>query len=273
MIQSCLKKIIKFLYLCSVCLILFIAFEDDCIFASDGMTTTPEQIDVTDAQSTDDLNEDWEDEFDNKILEGPSVSVWDPLEKVNRGSFYFNDKLYFWCLKPIAKTYKRCTPSFIRMGLLNFFNNLEMPQRAVNCMLQLRPKETGIEMFSFIVNTSIGILGFTKPSEKIFHLDVYSEDMGQTFGRYGIGNGIYIVLPVMGSSSLRDLTGAVGDMFLDPVNYIRDPYISTGVSGLRTINASSFRLGEYEALKEAAFEPYSAMKDAYIQYRTKQIAQ
>ncbi|KPA09055.1 VacJ family lipoprotein [Candidatus Magnetomorum sp. HK-1] len=238
-------------------------------FASELNVSTKSKPKVhveTDAEMDDEWNEELDDEDE-------LPAVWDPLEKLNRGTFYFNDKMYYWCVKPVAKTYKDFIPNFIRTGLLNFFNNLEMPQRTVNCIFQLRVKEGGSEVLSFCINTTVGILGFTKPSENYFKLKCYSEDMGQTFGSYGIGNGIYIVLPFLGSSSLRDLTGFIGDSFLDPLDYIRDPYIYAGTIAVKTVNSASYRLGEYEALKEAAFEPYSAMKDAYIQYRNKQIAQ
>jgi len=215
--------------------------------------------------------EDLEDDLEED--EDESTTIWDPLEKINRGSFYFNDKMYFWLLNPSAKVYKKYTPNFIRKSLLNFFNNLEMPQRAINCLLQTRLKESGTEVLAFGINSTIGILGFTKPSEKYFNFKCYSEDMGQTFGSYGIGNGLYIVLPFLGSSSMRDLIGYIGDAFLDPLDYIRNKYIYAGATAVKTVNNISFRIGEYEAMKEAAFEPYSAMKDAYIQYRNKQIGQ
>jgi phospholipid-binding lipoprotein MlaA len=242
------------------------------IFASDEITT---QSDMPEKQQNNvpeenDFDESWDDDFDD---EDDVVLIWDPLDKINRGSFYLNDKLYFWCVKPVAKTYKRFTPSLVRTSLYNFFNNLGMPQRTINCILQLRIKNTGEELGSFLINTTLGILGFANPAKTKFHLKVHSEDLGQTFGYYGIGNGIYIVIPILGSSSVRDMAGMFGDSFVNPFNYIRDPYISIGVSGLKTVNNTSFRLGQYESLKEAAFEPYSAMKDAYVQYRNKEINQ
>ncbi|ETR68838.1 MAG: lipoprotein, partial [Candidatus Magnetoglobus multicellularis str. Araruama] len=157
------------------------------------------------------------------------------------------------------------------LGLMNFFNNINMPQRAVNCLLQIRPKAFGAEIASFAVNTTVGILGFSNAANKYFHLKPHNEDLGQTLGTYNIDNGFYIVLPFLGSSSLRDLTGVIGDNYLDPVNYVDNSYVAVGVSAVRTVNSLSFRLGEYEKIKEAAFEPYSAVKDGYIQYRNKQI--
>jgi len=228
---------------------------------------------ATDQTDSDVLNDDWafDDEFDDNKSVPVTPVVWDPLEKINRWFFTLNDKLYYWCIKPAAQTYIRVTPLPIRMGVLNFFNNINMPQRAVNCILQLRPKDAGSEMISFAVNSTIGILGFRNPSKMYLHLEAHEEDLGQTLGSYGIGNGFYIVLPFLGSSTLRDVTGRFADNYLDPVNYIEDHYLLSGVTAVRTLNTMSFRVGEYEKIKEMAFEPYSAVKDGYIQYRDKQI--
>jgi phospholipid-binding lipoprotein MlaA len=230
-------------------------------------TTIKEQSD-TDIQ---DDNWAFDDEFDDEERTIIKPTVWDPFEKMNRGLFTVNDKLYFWCIKPVAQKYIRFTPSFVRIGISNFFNNINMPQRALNCMLQLRLLDTGSEIVSFSVNSTIGILGFTNPAKKYLHLASHKEDLGQTLGSYGIGNGFYIVLPFLGSSTLRDLIGSIGDNYLDPVNYIEDPYVIIGVSTVRTVNTMSFRVGEYEKIKEMAFEPYSAVKNGYVQYRNKQI--
>jgi phospholipid-binding lipoprotein MlaA len=224
-------------------------------------------------QSQTDAQNDWafDDEFDDNSNNPITPAVWDPLEKLNRYTFIFNDKLYFWCIKPVAQNYKRFTPAPVRIGIFNFFNNINMPQRAVNCMLQLRPKDTASEIVSFVVDSTVGILGLTTPSKKYLHLDYHEEDLGQTLGSYGVGNGFYIVLPFLGSTTLRDFTGSFGDNYLDPVNYIEDPYVMIGVSTVRTVNTISFRVGEYEKIKDMAFEPYSAVKDGFIQYRNKQI--
>jgi len=228
---------------------------------------------ATDQTDSKNLNDDWafDDEFDDNTDAPMTPIVWDPLEKLNRCFFTLNDKLYYWCIKPAAQTYIRIAPSPVRIGILNFFDNINMPQRAVNCMLQIRPKDTGSEIISFAVNSTIGILGLTNPSKKYLHLESHDEDLGQTLGSYGIGNGFYIVLPFLGSSTLRDVSGSLIDNYLDPVNYIEDSYVLAGVSAVRTLNTMSFRVGEYEKIKEMAFEPYSAVKDGYIQYRDKQI--
>lgn len=97
------------------------------------------------------------------------------------------------------------------------------------------------------------------------------EDFGQTLGAYGIGNGIYIVWPLLGPSTLRDTIGIAGDNFLKPVSYIEPLDLSLGVTGLRIINETSFKIGDYETFKNAALEPYEGLRNAYIQNRAKKI--
>jgi phospholipid-binding lipoprotein MlaA len=97
------------------------------------------------------------------------------------------------------------------------------------------------------------------------------EDTGQTLGTWCIGNGFYIILPILGPSTLRDSVGLVGDYFLLPVSYLRPFYISLGARSYEVINNTSLSIGEYESLKESAFDPYTALKDAYMQHRKKAV--
>jgi phospholipid-binding lipoprotein MlaA len=214
---------------------------------------------------------DFLDEEIEKAKEEETVSVHDPLYLWNRSVFYFNDKLYFWIMKPVAQAYSAVVPRQVRSGLHNFFYNIEMPVRLVNCILQGKFEAAGDEFASFIVNSIEGILGFDDPAKNYPELQQGVEDLGQTLGSYGIGNGIYIVWPLLGSSTLRDTIGMFGDRFLKPVSYIEPVELSMGITGLRTVNATSFRIGDYEAFKKAALEPYESMRNAYIQNRQKKI--
>jgi phospholipid-binding lipoprotein MlaA len=122
-----------------------------------------------------------------------------------------------------------------------------------------------------MLNSTVGVLGFGNPAAQHPDLNPDSEDLGQTFGRYGIGNGFYIVWPVLGPSTLRDSVGKVGDWFLDPVNYVEPSLDRYLIKAGDKINATSLRIGEYEALKEAAIDPYTAFRDFYIQYRQEKV--
>ncbi len=207
------------------------------------------------------------DEFDKE-----QDQIADPLSMWNRAMFHFNDKLYFWLLKPLARGYKAVTPDFFRTGVKNFFHNLTTPIRLVNCAFQGKGEAFGIEFARFVMNTTAGVLGLGSPADnypKLIRPD--EEDLGQTLGKYGIGNGFYIVWPVFGPSTLRDTVGLAGDWFLNPVNYIDPKETSWAVGGFDRVNQTSFRIGDYESLKKAAIDPYVALRDVYIQYRTKKV--
>jgi len=209
--------------------------------------------------------------FDDYQDSGKIQPVSDPLYYLNYVMYTFNDVLYFALLQPISSSYKALTPPLFRQGVNNFFHNLLFPVRFVNTLLQGRIKDAGAEIQIFLINSTVGILGFGQVAQNQFGLKTCDEDLGQTFGSYAIGNGFYLVLPVLGPSTLRDTVGLAGDYFLTPVNYV-DPWeLSAGIKFYDTINSLSFRLGDYESLKAAAVEPYVAIRNAYIQNREKKI--
>jgi len=222
--------------------------------------------------SADSDMEDLDDDFFDDEFEKDPDQIADPLSMWNRAMFHFNDKLYFWVLKPLARGYKAVTPDFFRTGVKNFFRNITTPIRLVNCALQGKGEASGIEIARFVVNTTVGVLGLGSPADNYPSLiRPDEEDLGQTLGKYGIGNGFYIVWPVIGPSTVRDTVGRVGDWFLNPISYIEPPEASWAVWGFDKVNQTSFRIGDYEALKKAAIDPYVALRDVYIQFRTKKI--
>ena len=213
----------------------------------------------------------FDDEFGEEAGGQAEPASSDPLAPWNKAMFVFNDKLYFWVLKPAATGYKTVTPTIVRTGVKNFFYNLATPIRVVNCMLQGKSEQMGAEIGRFMLNTTVGVLGFGNPAKRDPRLAVPEEDLGQTFAVWGIGGGPYIVWPVLGPSTVRDSFGMFGDGFLDPVGYVDPRVLSAGIKAFDTINATSFRLGDYEALKDSAIVPYEALRDAYIQNRKKKI--
>jgi phospholipid-binding lipoprotein MlaA len=202
-------------------------------------------------------------------VEAGVVQVADPIAPLNRAMFFFNDKLYFWVLKPVAKGYRYLVPSPVRIGVKNFFFNLITPVRMVNCVLQGKFYSAGTEFKRFVINSTAGVLGFSDPAQNYLQLKAKEEDLGQTFGNYGIGNGFYIVWPFLGPSTLRDTVGMAGDLFLNPVAYVRPTETALGITAYEKVNNTSFHIGDYEAIKEAYIDPYSAVRDSYIQYRKK----
>ena len=215
-----------------------------------------------------------QDEFFEKEFETQHVQVADPLYLWNKGMYHINDKLYFWVLKPLARGYRAVAPDVLRNSLKNFFHNLVMPIRFANCLLQGKGNEAASELTKFIINATIGILGLGNPASQYSELAVPDEeDLGQTLAKYGIGNGFYIVWPVLGPSTLRDSVGMFGDAFLYPVNYVTPQAAELGIRGVDVVNQTSFHIGEYEALKESSIDPYVAIRNSYLQYREKKIKQ
>ena len=212
---------------------------------------------------------------DAQSANGPlNNHVSDPLEPLNRGVFIFNDRLYFWFLKPLAKGYALVLPKAVRECAGNFFFNLKTPVRLVNSALQAKFAGSGKEAARFAVNTTIGVAGLWDPARSWLKLSPSEEDFGQTLGKYGLGEGPYLCWPIIGPANLRDTLGLVGDYFLDPVSYLSmngENGEALGLKSEETINATSQRLGDYEAFKEASFDPYSAMRDSYTQSRRSKI--
>lgn len=213
------------------------------------------------------------DDEDYMNEEAPPALVADPLSELNRAVFEFNDKLYFWILKPVAQGYKAAVPPPVRRGIQNFLHNLGAPVRTANCILQGKMEAAASEMCRFVYNTSFGILGFWDPAKDYPHLNPPEEDLGQTLGFFGIGNGIYLVLPFLGPSTLRDSAGMGGDVFLTPTSYIDPAVVAWSLKVEEAVNDLSFRIGQYEELKDAAIIPYESFKDGYIQYRNQKIKQ
>jgi phospholipid-binding lipoprotein MlaA len=210
----------------------------------------------------DDYMEDTDEEFEE---------IYDPIEPWNRLVFSFNDTFYEYAFKPVAKTYNAVLLEDVRISVRNFFDNIGMPVRFVNNLLQFKVKEAGTELARFGVNSTLGIFGLFDVADKKLDLKKHDEDFGQTLGTLGLGDGFYIVWPFLGPSSLRDTAGLAGDSFLDPINQISDDESLFAVHAYKHLNNGSLKIEYYDDLKEAAIDPYTAFKDAYYQYRDKQV--
>jgi phospholipid-binding lipoprotein MlaA len=215
-----------------------------------------------------------DDDFDlmGEEVAEQTVEVEDPLEPLNRIMYHVNDTLYFWVFKPVTEVYKNITPEPAQIGIRNFFHNLTTSIRFVNCHLQGKTATADMELNRFLTNTTVGILGFGDPAKDQHGLEhPEKEDMGQTLATYGLGDGFYIVWPLLGPSNVRDSVGTMGDLFLNPVFYIESTEATISISTVKFTNEKSFHIGEYETFKSAALDPYVAMREVYIQYRNKQI--
>jgi phospholipid-binding lipoprotein MlaA len=209
----------------------------------------------------------FEDEFD---LDSEH-RVFDPLAPYNRFMFKVNDKIYLWVLKPVATGYGKVVPESGRIAARKCLDNLGFPGRLVNNLLQFKIKSAGVETARFAVNSTVGVLGLFDPAKSKFGLEPQPEDVGQTFGRYGVGEGFPIVLPLFGPSNLRDAIGRIGDHFLDPVSYLDPLEARLAVRAYDQVNYESLHLGEYEKLVEGALDPYLLIRDAYKQNRDSKI--
>lgn len=204
--------------------------------------------------------------------EVPEETIADPLEPINRVFFTFNDKLYFWVLKPVARGYRYVIPEPFRVGFRNMFSNITMPIRAINCLLQGKIKGFGRELLRFVVNSTVGFFGFVDAARIGMHVEAQDEDFGQTLGVFGAGPGIYIDWPIFGPSSIRGTFGLVGDFLADPLTYLLSGTKETiAVRGGDRVNRTSLTIGEYESLKRSALDPYVAVRNAYFQYRRSKI--
>jgi len=207
---------------------------------------------------------------DDEPFDTPRETVPDPLEPLNRAFFEFNDKLYFWVLKPVATGYKTVVPEEIRVCTRNFFTNLAYPVRLVNNLLQGKFFGAFEETCGFLVNSTVGLGGLADIAKAI-DLKTHDEDLGQTLAVYGAGPAFYINWPFLGPSTLRDTFGRAGDIFLDPLTYLGEYWYAPWARGLNVVNDTSLRIGDYESLKRAALDPYIALRDAYYQNRLSKI--
>lgn len=207
-------------------------------------------------------------EFDEDEAE---FTVSDPLEPVNRGIFWFNDKLYFYLLKPVARGYRWAVPEPWRVAVQNVFSNLASPVRVINAGLQGKFSTAGNEFARFFINTTLGIGGLFDTARDNFNIRKHVEDTGQTLGHYGIGPGIYLVLPILGPSDVRDAVGLFADSRMDMVYYLFDGWTYWEVKGYEKINDLSIDKDTYESIKKEALDPYLFVRDAYMQYRQNKI--
>lgn len=199
----------------------------------------------------------------------PVERISDPLESMNRKFFTFNDKLYFYVLKPVARGYGKILPKRVRLSIQDFFLNLYSPIRMVNCGLQGDPKGAATELARFVTNSTIGVAGLFDPAKSLFKLEMHEEDFGQTLGCY-TGPGVYLNLPFLGPYSFRDGIGFMVDMFIVPSYYVLlycPWYTTVAPQALEKVNTTSLTIGEYEELKNAALDPYVAVRNAYYQHR------
>lgn len=193
----------------------------------------------------------------------------DPFEKWNRGVYKFNDSIDQAIVEPLAKGYRAVTPGFFRSGVRNFLHNLASPVILANDVLQAEPKRAGATTGRFVINTTIGLLGLFDVGEKV-GLKKHDEDFGQTLGKWGVGPGPYLMLPLLGPSNMRDLTGKVVDYAIDPITYAKfkhDDEARLARTGMDLLTQRTDTLDAVDSLRETSVDPYAAARSFYDQSR------
>ena len=190
----------------------------------------------------------------------------DPLEPFNRAVFRFNSDFDKAFLQPLAKGYRAITPEPVDRSVSHFFYNLADVTSAVNNLLQFKMSRAGSDVGRVLINSTVGVLGLFDVATNI-GLPSYKEDFGQTLGYWGLESGAYIVLPLLGPSSIRDTFGWAGDIVTDPLTRIEDPYPHGGLLALQTVDRRADYLAAGEIMEDAALDTYSFLRDAYLQRR------
>ncbi len=187
----------------------------------------------------------------------------DPGERVNRGTFGFNERLRAWLLTPVARVYEFAVPETGRRAIFRFFANLEEPVIFVNDLLQLEPVDAGSSGARFVINTTVGLVGLFDLATG-WGLERHETDFGQTLAVYRVESGPYVVIPVLGPSTARDLVGTVVDAMLRPDTWLLSlgPRVFIGAgSGIATYDVERERL---EALRDTSVDFYAALRGAYL---------
>ena len=215
---------------------------------------------------------------------------YDPWEPFNTSIFEFNRQVDRFVLKPVAKGYNFIMPDVVQVGISNIFSNLRFAPRFLNNIFQGKFKGAGIEMGRFLINSTAGVAGFFDVAKE-FDLVTPEEDFGQTLGFYGVKPGPYLVLPLLPPFNVRDFTGFIGDIALNPINWLVAPiievngvpsviahknrmtstFVQTGSRVGEIINERSRNLEKFQGVEEATLDLYTAVRNAYLQTRAKAV--
>jgi len=224
------------------------------------------------AQPADQASEEedyYEDEYGDDTA---TVTVADPLKPFNYDMYVINDFLILYVLEPAAKVEKKIIPWEFRTIFRNMLQNIRFPARFVNALLQAKWEKAGDEFASFFLNTTVGFLGMADVSATYPGLIKSPEDTGQTFAVWGWEDSSFLTLPVFGPLTVRDALGKIPDVVMDPLFWLISGIPeSIGLRAGEAVNSTSFRIGDYEAIKKASLDPYVAIRNGYIQNRQKLI--
>jgi phospholipid-binding lipoprotein MlaA len=205
---------------------------------------------------------------------GEPTQIADPFEPVNRYIFAANLALDTTLIEPVANIYRDIVPDPARDGVRNFLRNLESPVLLANNVLQRDIDAAGVTTKRFFINTTVGILGLFDPAANM-GLARRDEDFGQTMGTYGVGPGVYLVLPILGPSSLRDAAGNFVDYYFDPLNYYTDNTHQREITflraGIRGIDTRARVIETLDEIERTSIDFYATIRSLYHQRRQSEI--
>ncbi len=214
----------------------------------------------------DNIEED-EDPFADE--EKQIANMPDPFERwYNRPMYAFNDHFYEFFLRPVAQTYKDLMAENFRIMIRNLYNTITFPIRLVSSLLQFKFEKSGRVISRVLINCTLGFLCMVDVADEGFGIKPVDEDIGQVLGFYGIPSGPYVVLPLLGPSSLRDGVGRAVDALLNPLFWLVPDFgTGAGITSEQIVNETSFYIDDIKALKEGAIDPYESLRDFYNQRR------
>lgn len=193
----------------------------------------------------------------------------DPWERMNRSTHAFNDAIDRGIGKPVAKAYVKVVPRFMRTGVSNVFNNLNTLNTVVNDVLQGKMRQAADDSARFVLNSTLGVGGLFDPASKA-GLEFNDEDFGQTFGKWGMKPGPYLVLPFLGPSTTRDTFGKLVDQFTYPVTYLEDDSTRIIIRAVSLVDTRAELLDLDEQI-DRSYDRYAFIRNAWLQRREFQV--
>ena len=203
--------------------------------------------------------------------ENSITSSSDPWQTVNKPVFVMNDTIDSLLFKPLAKGYDAVTPELVKSGVTNFFSNLNEIDNAINNLFQGKPKRFATSVGRLTVNSTLGLGGIFDVASYM-GLTHAPEDFGQTMGVMGVNSGPYIILPLLGSSSVRDVPGRVISMYLNPLAWLDDVSFRNIMVGVNAVDSRSNLLAKEDIASEISSDKYTLYRNAYLEEREFQIS-
>jgi len=227
-----------------------------------------EIVGAPDDSGEQEANEELEDDFFDDGDGGEGEAIYDPIEPLNRLVWSFNEKLYDNVMEPVARGYSKVLPEPVRIMIKNFFSNLTEPIALASSAAQNNKKKVDRSIGRFLINSTLGIGGLLDPARKIFNIKKANEDFDQALGYHNVPTGAYIMLPIFGPTTTRGIVGKISQFFLTPEFVFGiDILTTTGARSGEMVNEISFNLGQKKELDSFALDPYTSVKDFYIQRR------